>query len=98
MSSIPIIANTEMLVSKGVRSSLYASNAEQISRISNVLDSTTDTITDILFDPQTAGGLLFATHPTNVTPILVDLRAAGYTESNVIGVITDRNGIELTGL
>ena len=44
----------------------------------------------ILFDPQTSGGLLASLPAHNVEACLMDLHDAGYTHSRQIGIVTDR--------
>ncbi|HNW92005.1 MAG TPA: AIR synthase-related protein, partial [bacterium] len=46
---------------------------------------------DIMFDPQTSGGLLFAVPPAAAGPALKQLTSAGLTAA-AIGTVTDDAG------
>ena len=48
---------------------------------------------DILFDPQTSGGLLAGVPSDRLDAVLRDLRAAGYAEAAAVGEVTDRKGV-----
>jgi len=50
---------------------------------------------DVLYDPQTSGGLLIALPPSNATALLEDLRAAGAAAS-IIGQVESGEGLVVT--
>ena len=56
LSAIPILSGAERLNANGIRSTLWPANARQSSRISNYESGRAD----LLFDPQTCGGMLAA--------------------------------------
>jgi selenide,water dikinase len=47
---------------------------------------------DILFDPQTSGGLLFAVPAERTEGTLADLRASGDRDAALIGEVTPPRG------
>ncbi|MGM9565093.1 selenide, water dikinase SelD [Evtepia sp.] len=50
---------------------------------------------EVLFDPQTAGGLLIALSPEEAPKLLADLRAVGLP-ARIVGELTQREEIEIT--
>jgi selenide, water dikinase len=73
----------------GYRSSLRTSNAvalASLQRVSNAA-SESDTILELLIDPQTAGGLLAAVPMGRAAACVGALKQAGYAEATVIGEV-----------
>ena len=90
ISSIPIFAAardfaTMGFVPGGARRNMeyYRSHIEQACEIS-------DEMRDILFDPQTSGGLLMAIPPDKAEDLLKKLRSSGIKEAAIIGQIVDK--------
>ncbi|MFS4582990.1 selenide, water dikinase SelD [Phaeobacter sp. C3_T13_0] len=76
--AIPLLPGAAHLSARGVRSSLFAENAGLLPEIA------TGGRQDLLFDPQTAGGLLAAVPTNQVADLLPKLR--GYApEATIIG-------------
>lgn len=50
---------------------------------------------EILFDPQTSGGLMFAVNPDQAEAMLKDLEAAGVT-AKLVGEIVEKTDVEIT--
>lgn len=71
LSQIPILPGAEPLNARGVRSTLWPSNAEQSRHVSNYQHGRDD----LLFDPQTCGGML-ATIPKPRLQSVLDAFAA----------------------
>ena len=80
LDAIPLMDGALALSAAGVRSSLFEDNRIGAGAIEGP-------VMDLLFDPQTAGGLLAAVAPKSAETALKKLQAAGYTAS-VIGEIT----------
>lgn len=81
--AIPVMDGALDLVGQGIRSSIWDDNA----KISRAMTLEKTARTDLLFDPQTAGGLLAAVAADQVKDTLRDLRAAGYMAAR-IGTLT----------
>jgi selenide,water dikinase len=60
-------------------------------------DAVPEELRTILYDPQTAGGLLIAVHAPNAERLLQQLRTAGVAASAIGEVISgEKPGIEVT--
>jgi len=86
LDAIPFMAGAQALSKSGTRSSLFEDNRAGAGPIKGPP-------CDLLFDPQTAGGLLAAIPPREAEAALGKLRSAGY-DAAIIGEITD--GSEIT--
>jgi selenide, water dikinase len=82
LDRVPCLEGAEPLASKGVKSSIWPANVRSVSGIVRPESARSD----LLFDPQTAGGLLAAVSPSESDQIVAALAAAGETVS-VIGHI-----------
>lgn len=84
LDQIPLLPGAADLNAKGIRSTIYGQNAEAVkSRITPI----SNPIAALLFDPQTAGGLLAAIPADDAAKIIDDL-AATETPATIIGEIT----------
>jgi selenide, water dikinase len=93
-SRIPLSNGVQALADKGFTSSLLAENRLQANDKLNPAHIG-EARSAILYDPQTAGGLLAAIPAQAVTATLTSLREAGYPDAQDIGVITDQGNIRL---
>ena len=73
LDAVPVLPGAEALARKGIRSSIWPANAALGERMSRPEGARSD----LLFDPQTAGGLLAAVPESEAEGLLADLRAAG---------------------
>ena len=73
LAAVPLMQGAENLASRGIRSSIWADN-----KASAAITWPTSPLADLLFDPQTAGGLLAAIDPAQAQAVLAALRSAGY--------------------
>lgn len=85
--AIPLMQGAQALSDSGVRSSLFADNVAGAGDM-------TGPIFDLIYDPQTAGGLLAAIPAETASDTLAKLQAAGYTAA-LIGEMTKAPGITL---
>ncbi|MBJ3763449.1 selenide, water dikinase SelD [Maribius pontilimi] len=83
-AALPFMDGARALLDAGQRSTLHAANRHLAGRIDG-LETEAD---EILFDPQTAGGLLAAIAPGQSDAVLAALTDKGYTPA-LIGAITD---------
>jgi selenide,water dikinase len=87
LAAIPVLEGAQEMVQQGITSSLHPQNLRSsayLSTLSTVSDRSTY---PLLFDPQTAGGLLATIPAEQATACLIALKAQGYTCSRIIGRI-----------
>lgn len=83
LDAIPILDGALQCSAEGVQSTLYNANKEAYSYQSNADEHS---VLPLLFDPQTAGGLLAGISAEQTEACLRDLTDAGYTAAK-IGVV-----------
>ena len=84
LSAVPLMTGAERLAGQGVRSSIWQSNSSLDGRITRPISAPGD----LLYDPQTAGGLLAAMPEALAPGVLGQLAEAGET-GWVIGKVTE---------
>lgn len=89
--AIPLLPGVEELAKDGVRSSIWASNAQLLGSMT----APCGTMTDLLFDPQTAGGLLAAVPAQEAEAVLEDLLRAGEVPARIGEVREGKPWIEV---
>ena len=89
-SAVPLMAGAAQLASRGIRSSLFPENRMLAPWLK------LEGAQDLLFDPQTAGGLLAAVSAEDAEALVAELRAGG-DPAAIIGTITKgAGGVVLT--
>ncbi len=83
LACVPLLPGAEALASAGIRSSLWADNAALAG-----VERPPGARSDLLFDPQTSGGLLAAVAPDVADQLVAQLCDAG-ERAAVIGEIGD---------
>ncbi len=92
LANIPLLDGASQLAAQGIRSSIWSANRAAVSMV-----ATGNSPTEILlFDPQTAGGLLAAIPAAKAESTLRRLKEAGLPAAH-IGEITRQKGIALIG-
>jgi len=97
LDSIPLIKGAAALSEKGISSSLYPHNAGNITlNGASMLGDGARPIMNLLFDPQTSGGVLAALPRQKAEETCRKLHKAGYKQTAIIGHLThDHAGITL---
>jgi selenide,water dikinase len=80
-------------VARGIFSSLQPQNVRLRRAVREVETVARHPLYPLLFDPQTAGGLLAAIPLAEAVRCVAALRAAGYADADVIGFVTERSGV-----
>lgn len=85
MASVPVMEGAVALAEQGVQSTIYAENRALVPGLGKGARA------DLLFDPQTSGGLLAAVPASAADGLVTELRAAGYPAAR-IGVVNGAAG------
>jgi selenide, water dikinase len=93
-AGLPLSTGVTDLAKKGFSSSLLPENRHLIRHLSDPA-GIGEALLAILFDPQTAGGLLAAVPAGRAGDALMALRVAGYPHAADIGVLTAKSGISM---
>lgn len=99
LAQLPVLAGAEETVGLGFLSSLQPQNIRASRAIADPKGLASEARFALLFDPQTAGGLLAGIPAAAAAACLAELRASGYTESAIIGtVVAEADEVERVSL
>ena len=89
---LPLIDGVQTLAENNIRSSLYRHNRKDIHLQGGAnLGAEYSAIIDLLFDPQTSGGVLAALPRTIATEICSQMQMHGYEQAAIIGKLSPRH-------
>jgi selenide,water dikinase len=88
VDALPLLPGAADCLAAGVRSTLHEAN-RQAALVPGG--------SEVLYDPQTSGGLLFSLPSEEAADCLAALRQAGYPEAAIIGVFADTSGLSVSG-
>jgi selenide, water dikinase len=91
IAAIPVLAGARETVAAGVFSSLQPQNVRLRRAIRNLDAASKHADFPLLFDPQTAGGLLASVPAAKAEACVAALKAAGYGHAAIIGIVTPRS-------
>jgi len=100
---VPLLEGARETVALGIFSSLQPQNVRLRRAIRELETAAKHPLYPLLFDPQTAGGLLAAVPLAEAERCVAELRAAGYAAADVVGFVAERSGalepvtLDLTG-
>jgi selenide,water dikinase len=86
--ALPVLPGALDLIRRGLRSSFHQQNTQGRREIAVAPDFLGDPSVELLFDPQTSGGLLFGVDTERADAALRSLHAAGDEQATVIGGVT----------
>ena len=89
LDAIPLLAGAAGLSVDGIESTLKRDNE---SAVADRHDPAAHIAYPLLFDPQTAGGLLFGVRPDLAQACLDELRETAAPDAAIIGQVTERSG------
>ena len=87
LARLPLLEGALAAVERGIVSTLHESNAEAAAVLQR-RDPVDDARLQMLFDPQTSGGLLIGVAPDTASRLCDELRLGGYPEAVIIGEVT----------
>jgi selenide, water dikinase len=85
LSRLPALPGALVLLDRGVRSTFHAQNAQSRDALAVAREAAGSPALELLFDPQTSGGLLLAVEPETAEGWIATLREAGCAEASLIG-------------
>ncbi len=88
LAALPLLEGAVQMATLGIRSSLHRANEQAWATEEQGENHRMHTNYPLLFDPQTAGGLLASVPAQSVAACLLALHAQGYREACVIGRVT----------
>ena len=91
LDAVPILVGAEETAARGLLSSLQPQNVRLRRAVANVETAGADPRYPLLFDPQTAGGLLAGVPEARAEACIDRLQALGYTRAAVIGAVSERD-------
>jgi len=100
---VPLLDGARETVALGIFSSLQPQNVRLRRAVRELETVAKHPRYPLLFDPQTAGGLLAAVPLGAAERCVAELRAAGYAGADVVGLVSERSGalepvtLDLTG-
>lgn len=87
LATIPLLEGALETSSQGILSSLHTANSGAANRVGQADQWQNHPVYPLLFDPQTAGGLLASVPADKVEDCLLALRQCGYAHAAVVGVV-----------
>ncbi len=88
LNAVPVLKGAFDLAKSGIQSSLFADNRAGAGPVFGAEGP----LADLLFDPQTAGGMLAAVDPDHAVGLLGSLKSAGMNAA-IIGQIEEGTGV-----
>ena len=85
LAALPVLEGAEEMVASGILSSLQPANVRLRRALRNQAEMMDHPRYPLLFDPQTAGGLLASVPAANADACVAALKDLGYTETVIIG-------------
>jgi selenide,water dikinase len=92
VSAVPLLDGARETLARGIFSSLQPQNVRLRRAIRNLDEAAHHPLYPVLFDPQTAGGLLASVPGEQAGSCLSELRAGGYPRAAIVGHINAQSG------
>lgn len=89
---VPLFDRTKEMAAMGMMPAGLYRNRDFVGEAASRAEGVHPDLFDLLFDPQTSGGLLAAAHPGEAERLLEELRAGPCPHAGSIGKVTDERG------
>ena len=93
LAAVPALPGALDTIAAGITSSLQPQNLRLRRAVRNLDEAASDPRWPLLFDPQTAGGLLASVAEDRAGACVEELRALGYPAATLIGRVEARGGV-----
>ncbi len=90
LAALPVLDGALETLAAGITSTLAPANRQVITRLANTNVPEGDPRLPLLFDPQTAGGLVAALPADRARSCLQALHEAGETEARIVGTVREQ--------
>jgi selenide,water dikinase len=94
-SDLPLLPGTLDCCREGMIPGGGRRNREFYEARVKISDEVASEMAEILFDPQTSGGLLIAVPESQALPLLAELQAGSSLEAAVIGRVIEQSGFAI---
>jgi len=91
LGAIPLMDGAIDTVTAGIVSSLQPQNVRLRRAVANIEEAGTDPRYPLIFDPQTAGGLLASVPADKADACVVALKELGYARAKIIGEVLEQS-------
>lgn len=89
LARVPVLAGSLELIEEGLESTLAPDNRAAESRLGISAASWDRARLQVLFDPQTCGGMLIGVNPRDEEGILAELHRGGFSQAASIGTVLE---------
>lgn len=99
LDSLPALPEAEAWLARGIQSSLHALNAKNLPiTLSETNKTRDDSKLQLIYDPQTSGGILALVAKADAASCISELQAAGYPQAAIIGEASNGQTSDSGGL
>ena len=92
LDRVPVLDGAREVAAAGARSSMQPQNLTMAQHVRNPDAAQASPLFPLLFDPQTAGGLLAGVAPERAEACVAELREAGYEAAALVGAVRVASG------
>ena len=91
LEAVPLMDGAVETVKAGIVSSLQPQNVRLRRAVANLQEASNDPRYPLIFDPQTAGGLLASVPANRADDCITALKELGYLQSMIVGNVLEQS-------